>query len=138
MNLPDALAAVAAMDAAEAVMLAIPGAPTAETAGSLEYYRAESAYCEAAGQAEVACIAYVRTLAQPDRDAHLTDETVSAVSGAEAAMIREAAAVQVDEAMVERAEDYYYDNSPFNGPDELREGIRQMLIAALAHKGNGE
>ena len=44
----------------------------------------------------------------------------------------------VDEAMVERAEDYYYDNSPFNGPDELREGIRQMLIAALAHKGNGE
>lgn len=37
----------------------------------------------------------------------------------------------VDDSMVKRAEDYFYDNSPFNGPDELREGIHAMLVAAL-------
>lgn len=38
----------------------------------------------------------------------------------------------VTDEMVERALDYFYDNSPFNGPDELKEGLRATLLAALA------
>ncbi|GAB2620219.1 hypothetical protein [Novilysobacter erysipheiresistens] len=36
----------------------------------------------------------------------------------------------VDDAMVKRAEDYYYDNAPANGPAELRELLRGCLTTA--------
>ena len=42
------------------------------------------------------------------------------------------ARVEVDEAMVKRAEDYFYENSPFSGPKQLREGLRGCLTAALS------
>lgn len=44
----------------------------------------------------------------------------------------------VDEAMVKAAEDFYYDNAPFNGPLELRAAIRGMLRAALRPSADEE
>lgn len=47
-----------------------------------------------------------------------------------------AGAVQVTDEMTKRAEDYFYDNSPFTGPDELRGGLRGCLNAALNPGGS--
>ncbi len=59
--------------------------------------------------------------------------TASAMAAYTIPLAPPAASVDVDDAMVKRAEDYFYDNSPFSGPDELREGLRGCLTAALSY-----
>lgn len=45
--------------------------------------------------------------------------------------------MEVTDAMAKTAADYFYGNSPFNGPDELERGIHGLLLAALAPGGEG-